>query len=555
MTTSPPDLSTLSLSHRPSQQRLHDSYDYDPTSANRQYHYATSQGLPQSPYNPIASMNQSPLKAKPLRGTLPQQWLDNTPPDNRSLSPNNNSDFSSAGGSPPIGHLNPPNLSSGASAGQISDEDVIPTAIVIKNIPFNVKRETLLDIIASLEIPTPYAFNYHLDQQGSFRGLAFANFRQSADADAVVAALNGFDVQGRKLRVEYKKVLQAGEKERIEREKAIRRMRSMQLEKEQAVHAQQQQQQKLLYEDYGTVVNSGFSRSFSGGAQQYSQQQYSPPPISSMPQPQHISMPMPTPNPAPPQAVSTPSISDKSSGSNELDLNDPSTLEIYSRILLFKDDPMRDELAFSRTLTAKQRRVVHLIAQKLGVYHYSIGEGEERYAVVTRVEPVRAQQPPQQPMRAPHTLSRAPSAYHLSPTSAHSPTIPSLRVKKSMPDMKTLHAQAPRLNSRSSNGNIREGYATIASPSRRVSTGFGSLFSNGSAFGGSAVPPVPSLPSSLNTSGLNGGGHDTGSPSGVVRQPRGPGVGGFGRRDSRVGASESQLSRGLDLGTHEPLEI
>lgn len=27
------------------------------------------------------------------------------------------------------------------------DDDIIPTAIVIKNIPFNVKRETLLDII------------------------------------------------------------------------------------------------------------------------------------------------------------------------------------------------------------------------------------------------------------------------------------------------------------------------------------------------------------------------------------------------------------------------
>lgn len=27
------------------------------------------------------------------------------------------------------------------------DDEVIPTAIVIKNIPFNVKRETLLDII------------------------------------------------------------------------------------------------------------------------------------------------------------------------------------------------------------------------------------------------------------------------------------------------------------------------------------------------------------------------------------------------------------------------
>jgi hypothetical protein len=162
------------------------------------------------------------------------------------------------------------------------------------------------------------------------------------------------------------------------------------------------------------------------------------------------------------------------------------------------------------------------------------------------------QQAQQPTLRTPHTLSRAPSAYHLS-ASAQSPTLPSLRVKKSMPDMKTLHAQAPRLVSRASNGNIREGYATIASPSRRVSSGFGSLFSNGSnAFGGNAVPPVPSLPSSLS----NGGGQDP-AASNVVRQPRGPGVGGFNRRDSRVGASESQLpSRGgLDLGTHEPLEI
>jgi hypothetical protein len=45
-------------------------------------------------------------------------------------------------------------------------------------------------------------------------------------------ALNVFDVQDCKLRVEYKKVLQAGEKERIEREKAIGRMRSTQLKKE-----------------------------------------------------------------------------------------------------------------------------------------------------------------------------------------------------------------------------------------------------------------------------------------------------------------------------------
>ena len=238
-----------------------------------------------------------------------------------------------------------------------------------------------------MSIPTPYAFNYHLDQQGSFRGLAFANFRQAIDADAVVAALNGFDVQGRKLRVEYKKVLQAGEKERIEREKAIRRMRSMQLEKEQQAVAAASVHPG--YDDFGPIAAPSFTpqRSFSTGAA-YQQPQYSPPSVPPLPISQSFNPPT-----SPPVAPVTPNPSEKASLSNELDLNDPSTLEIYSRILLFKDDRMRDELAFSRTLTPKQRRVVHLIAQKLGVYHYSVGEGDERYAVVTRIDPNRASSP------------------------------------------------------------------------------------------------------------------------------------------------------------------
>jgi hypothetical protein len=62
--------------------------------------------------------------------------------------------------------------------------------------------------------------------------------------------LNGFDVQGCKLRVEYKKVLQAGEKERIEREKAIRRMHSMQLEKEQHQH---QATPQTPYDDFSVL--------------------------------------------------------------------------------------------------------------------------------------------------------------------------------------------------------------------------------------------------------------------------------------------------------------
>lgn len=70
MTSSPPDLSTLSLG---SQQRLHDTYDYDAASQPRQqFHFNTSQGLNQSPYTPISSLGQSPLKSKPaMRGGLP----------------------------------------------------------------------------------------------------------------------------------------------------------------------------------------------------------------------------------------------------------------------------------------------------------------------------------------------------------------------------------------------------------------------------------------------------------------------------------------------------
>ncbi|KAG2114217.1 uncharacterized protein F5147DRAFT_786741 [Suillus discolor] len=316
-----PDIGSLSLNPR-----LHDNYDGD---NRQQYQFNTNQQL-SGQLNLLGGMTPSPLKMKPTRAGLPTITSALAP-----LTPNQN-----------------------------TEDEVIPTAIVVKNIPFNVKRETLLDIITSLSIPTPYTFNYHLDQQGSFHGLAFANFPQAADADAVVAALNGFDVQGHKLCVKYKK--------------AIRRMRSMQLEKE------QQQAVHQAYNDFGPITSPAFTwqRSFSSGA--YQQQQYSPPPIPHLP----ISQPF-NPATSPPIAPATPNPSEKSSSPNELDLNDPSTLEIYSRILLFKDNRMRDELTFSRTLSPKQRRVLHLIARKLGVYHYSVGEGDERYTIITRIDPNR----------------------------------------------------------------------------------------------------------------------------------------------------------------------
>jgi RNA recognition motif-containing protein len=106
--------------------------------------------------------------------------------------------------------------------GSESDDELIPTAIVIKNIPFAVKREQLVQVMTDLRLPLPYAFNYHFDN-GVFRGLAFANFTTAEETAVVIEAMNHLELHGRKLRVEYKKMLPLVERERIEREKRERR--------------------------------------------------------------------------------------------------------------------------------------------------------------------------------------------------------------------------------------------------------------------------------------------------------------------------------------------
>jgi RNA recognition motif-containing protein len=102
------------------------------------------------------------------------------------------------------------------------NDELIPTAIVIKNIPFAVKKEQLVALMSEMALPLPYAFNYHFDQ-GVFRGLAFANFTNPEETRHVIAAMNHMELQGRKLRVEYKKMLPAQERERIERDKREKR--------------------------------------------------------------------------------------------------------------------------------------------------------------------------------------------------------------------------------------------------------------------------------------------------------------------------------------------
>lgn len=135
--------------------------------------------------------------------------------------------------------------------------DTIPTAIVIKNIPFSIKRDALLAILDNLDIPKPYAFNYHFDN-GVFRGLAFANYRTSEETDLVVQTVNGLEVSGRKLRVEFKKVMPAAEQEKRDQEKAAAQAAALAQAQAQAaaeallqrreMELMEQQQQMLLLE-------------------------------------------------------------------------------------------------------------------------------------------------------------------------------------------------------------------------------------------------------------------------------------------------------------------
>ncbi|KAG4304234.1 hypothetical protein PORY_002415 [Pneumocystis oryctolagi] len=194
-------------------------------------------------------------------------------------------------------------------------EGVIPSAIVVKNIPFQIKKEQLLELFDTLDIPKPYAFNYHFDN-GNFRGLAFANFYTPEETTRVILSLNGHDIMGRKLRVEYKRVLPVTDREKISREK---------------------KEKRTQYDEQHNSNNFGITK----GKGKF----------------------------------------------KDIDLNDETTLNIYSRLLLFLNDRSPNapnELIFPPDLHPQQRRIVHLVAEKLDLEHTSCGESDAKYIVINR---------------------------------------------------------------------------------------------------------------------------------------------------------------------------
>ncbi|KAF2868511.1 hypothetical protein BDV95DRAFT_609987 [Massariosphaeria phaeospora] len=248
------------------------------------------------------------------------------------------------------------------------DEELIPTAIVIKNIPFAVKKEQLVQLMTDMRLPLPYAFNYHFDN-GVFRGLAFANFTTAEETAAVIDTMNHFELHGRKLRVEYKKMLPLAERERIEREKRERR-------------GQLEEQHRPM-----------------GGSLQA--------------QPSFTSLPATSPSPVsamrPPQiGAYLPPISGQPSAQlvADVDLNDPQVLQFYSQLLLFKETPERESMTFPPTLSPIQRRIIHTLAHQLGVAHVSKGTGEQRQVHIFKLHEGSGLSPPMPQMSSNHATEQ-----------------------------------------------------------------------------------------------------------------------------------------------------
>ncbi|KAF2474208.1 uncharacterized protein BDR25DRAFT_119995 [Lindgomyces ingoldianus] len=234
------------------------------------------------------------------------------------------------------------------------DEELIPTAIVIKNIPFAVKKEQLVQLMTDLRLPLPYAFNYHFDN-GVFRGLAFANFTTAEETAQVIDTMNHFELHGRKLRVEYKKMLPLAERERIEREKRERR-------------GQLEEQHRPLGGNLQTQA------SFASLAS-------------------HIPASSPSPVNGRPSKL-------------DVDLNDPQVLQFYSQLLLFKETAERESMTFPPTLAPSQRRIVHTLSHQMGLAHVSKGSGEQRAVHIFKVHDGANVSPPMPQMPTSHATEQ-----------------------------------------------------------------------------------------------------------------------------------------------------
>jgi len=163
----------------------------------------------------------------------------------------------------------------GALTAVASQEAERTNAIVVKNLPFQLKQEEFQEILNTFE-PKAAHLKYHLDN-GQFRGIAFIKYRTVEEATVIYDKFQSFEIGGRRIRCEFKR--------------------------------------KQLASD--------------------------------------------------------------------LDLDDDEAKVLWEQLNRFKESSLL-ELPFPSSLSGLQRKQIHYFADRLGLLHYSQGEGETRLIVVTK---------------------------------------------------------------------------------------------------------------------------------------------------------------------------
>ncbi|PIL32574.1 hypothetical protein GSI_05277 [Ganoderma sinense ZZ0214-1] len=220
----------------------------------------------------------------------------------------------------------------------------IPTSVLLENIPPNVERD---EIEYRLGIK-PYALIVTYPDGLAGCGKGFADFYRPAEASTAIYAIDGTMWNGHKVRASHQKI-----PDPTTRPPYASGVARIPLE-------------RLQYDTFGPITSiestppqsTTFTHDVDGSTRRGAE--------------------LPT------SSVETSAAWTRHAPPKELDLNDPWTLEMFTRILLFMNDTgRRDSLVFPPTMTSQERYTVHLLAQKLGVHHYTSSTVEGRSVVVS----------------------------------------------------------------------------------------------------------------------------------------------------------------------------
>jgi len=92
------------------------------------------------------------------------------------------------------------------SAAGAQDGGVIVDTLVVKNIPFHLADADFVSILNTFDAkPKQVRYIYDKAGGGGFKGMAFVKYNRDVNINAMMAALQGLDIMGRKLRIELKR--------------------------------------------------------------------------------------------------------------------------------------------------------------------------------------------------------------------------------------------------------------------------------------------------------------------------------------------------------------